>query len=266
MSIDGYVWTLEAPGSALVRVPRSWPDPPEGFALLAVLGTGVCHTDLGFADGEVAPKAGLPLVLGHEIVGRVLRVGGAQHRDLLERRVLAPAVSPCGKCAACKRGRPTSCPAGRMPGTTSRKSGPNSRRSLAISCAEQTTPSNPLCRARLARRRTWSPTGAASPKDGKSSSLRLVSMVTAITLVAGETLFAASPAARRREHPAHRRELVEIVVVIIENEATVKRFYPEGDRIRFQPANANMSPIIVRKAEFKSVDIIGIVVGVYRKL
>lgn len=116
MSIDGYVWTLEAPGSALVRVPRSWPDPPEGFALLAVLGTGVCHTDLGFADGEVAPKAGLPLVLGHEIVGRVLRVGAAQHRDLLERRVLAPAVSPCGKCAACKRGRPTSCPSGRMPG------------------------------------------------------------------------------------------------------------------------------------------------------
>ena len=38
------------------------------------------------------------------------------------------------------------------------------------------------------------------------------------------------------------------------------------DRIRFQPANSNMAPIIVRKADFKSVDIIGIVVGVYRKL
>jgi len=58
----------------------------------------------------------------------------------------------------------------------------------------------------------------------------------------------------------------EIVVAMIEGEATVKRYFPEGDRIRFQPANSNMAPIYVRKAEFKSVDIIGIVVGVYRKL
>ena len=58
----------------------------------------------------------------------------------------------------------------------------------------------------------------------------------------------------------------DIVVAMIEGEATVKRYYPEGDCIRFQPANSNMQPIIVRLAEFKSVDIIGIVVGVYRKL
>jgi repressor LexA len=58
----------------------------------------------------------------------------------------------------------------------------------------------------------------------------------------------------------------DIVVAMIEGEATVKRYYPDGDSIRFQPANSNMQPIIVRKAEFKSVDIIGIVVGVYRKL
>jgi repressor LexA len=58
----------------------------------------------------------------------------------------------------------------------------------------------------------------------------------------------------------------DIVVAMIEGEATVKRYFPEGDRIRFQPANSNMSPIIVLRSEFKSVDIIGIVVGVYRKL
>lgn len=58
----------------------------------------------------------------------------------------------------------------------------------------------------------------------------------------------------------------EIVVAMIEGEATVKRYYPEGDKIRFQPANANMRPIMVNRADFKSVDIIGIVVGVYRKL
>jgi repressor LexA len=58
----------------------------------------------------------------------------------------------------------------------------------------------------------------------------------------------------------------EIVVAMIEGEATVKRYFPEGDVIRFQPANQNMTPIFVRKADFRTVDIIGIVVGVYRKI
>ena len=58
----------------------------------------------------------------------------------------------------------------------------------------------------------------------------------------------------------------EIVVAMIEGEATVKRYYPEGDRIRFQPANSNMEPIYVARSEMREVDIIGIVVGVYRKL
>ena len=58
----------------------------------------------------------------------------------------------------------------------------------------------------------------------------------------------------------------ETVVVMIEDEATVKRYYPEGETIRFQPANAAMEPILVRKRDFKSVNILGIVIGVYRKL
>ena len=58
----------------------------------------------------------------------------------------------------------------------------------------------------------------------------------------------------------------EIVVAMIEGEATVKRFYPEGDRIRFQPANARMEPIFVEKSSFRQTDILGIVVGVYRKM
>jgi repressor LexA len=58
----------------------------------------------------------------------------------------------------------------------------------------------------------------------------------------------------------------EIVVALIEDEATCKRFYPEGDRIRFQPANDQMAPIYVEKAEFKQTMILGKVVGVYRKM
>jgi repressor LexA len=56
----------------------------------------------------------------------------------------------------------------------------------------------------------------------------------------------------------------DIVVAMIEGEATVKRFYPEKDHIRFQPANSAMEAIIVERSSFRSVDIIGVVVGVYR--
>ena len=58
----------------------------------------------------------------------------------------------------------------------------------------------------------------------------------------------------------------EIVVAMIEGEATVKFYFPEGTRIRFQPANARLEPIFVDKASFRQTDILGVVVGVYRKV
>ncbi|HEY2028697.1 MAG TPA: transcriptional repressor LexA [Myxococcales bacterium] len=58
----------------------------------------------------------------------------------------------------------------------------------------------------------------------------------------------------------------EIVVAMIEDEATVKRFYPEGDRVRFQPSNPRLKPIYVHRDEFRETQIIGVVVGVYRKM
>ena len=58
----------------------------------------------------------------------------------------------------------------------------------------------------------------------------------------------------------------DIVVALIEDEATVKRYYPEGDRIRFQPSNAKMKPIYVRREDFRETQIIGLVVGVYRRV
>ena len=58
----------------------------------------------------------------------------------------------------------------------------------------------------------------------------------------------------------------EIIVAMIEGEATCKRYYHEGDRIRLQPANASMEPIYVSRDEFRSVGILGKVVGVYRRM
>jgi repressor LexA len=58
----------------------------------------------------------------------------------------------------------------------------------------------------------------------------------------------------------------EIVVALIDDEATVKRVYFEGDRVRFQPSNPRMAPIYVRKDDFKSTMILGVVVGLYRRI
>lgn len=58
----------------------------------------------------------------------------------------------------------------------------------------------------------------------------------------------------------------EIVVAMIEGEATVKRFRPGEEAVEFVPSNAAMAPIVVRRSELRSVDILGVVVGVYRKL
>src|SRR6202451_3448571 len=58
----------------------------------------------------------------------------------------------------------------------------------------------------------------------------------------------------------------EIVVALIGDEATVKYFFPEKDYIRFQPANGKMAPILVRATDFGPTMLLGVVVGVYRKL
>jgi repressor LexA len=58
----------------------------------------------------------------------------------------------------------------------------------------------------------------------------------------------------------------EIVVAMIEGEATVKRYFPEGDRIRLQPSNPRLQPIYVRRADARSAQILGVAVGVFRNL
>jgi len=58
----------------------------------------------------------------------------------------------------------------------------------------------------------------------------------------------------------------EIVVVLVDDEATVKRFYPEGDRIRLQPSNPGMEPIYVHRDDFRSTSVLGVVVGMYRQM
>lgn len=65
--------------------------------------------------------------------------------------------------------------------------------------------------------------------------------------------------------PQTTAEKKDIVVAMLDDEATVKWFYPEDDHIRLQPANPDMEPILIYP-EDGDVTIIGKVIGVYRQL
>ena len=58
----------------------------------------------------------------------------------------------------------------------------------------------------------------------------------------------------------------DVVVALIGDEATVKYYYPEKDYVRFEPANSQMAPILVRASDFRPTMLLGVVVGVYRRL
>lgn len=67
-----------------------------------------------------------------------------------------------------------------------------------------------------------------------------------------------------RKQPVAERG--DIVVALIGDEATVKYYHPEKDYVRFQPANSQMAPILVRASDFRSTMLLGKVVGVFRRL
>lgn len=87
------------------------PDPVagEGEVLIEVAACGICHTDLSFTDHGIPTMKDPPLVLGHEISGRVKALGPGAEGFAEGDPVLLPAVYGCGECRACKSGRENLC-------------------------------------------------------------------------------------------------------------------------------------------------------------
>jgi alcohol dehydrogenase, propanol-preferring len=91
---------------------REWPvpEPRDRQVQLRVLACAVCRTDLHIVDGEL-PNPKLPLIIGHEIVGRVTRVGERVSLLSVGQRVGVPWLGwTDGECFYCRSGRENLCP------------------------------------------------------------------------------------------------------------------------------------------------------------
>jgi propanol-preferring alcohol dehydrogenase len=100
---------LERPGEPLKLVERPDPLPGDGEVRVRVAACGVCRTDLHVVDGEL-PKPKLPIVPGHEIVGRIDAVGGGADSLKAGIRVGIPWLGrTCGHCPYCREGRENLC-------------------------------------------------------------------------------------------------------------------------------------------------------------
>jgi propanol-preferring alcohol dehydrogenase len=92
-------------------VAAEWPDPAPsaGEILIKVSACGVCHTELDEIEGRMPPPR-LPIVLGHQVVGRVAALGaGAGAFRPGDRVGVAWIFSACGICEFCRRGEETLC-------------------------------------------------------------------------------------------------------------------------------------------------------------
>lgn len=105
-------------GGPLQAAELPTPLPGPGELRLRVLACAVCRTDLHVIDGEL-PDPRLPLVLGHEIVGRVEALGPGATRFRIGERVGVPWLGgACGTCRYCRRGQENLCEAARFTGYT----------------------------------------------------------------------------------------------------------------------------------------------------
>jgi propanol-preferring alcohol dehydrogenase len=159
---------LTHPGAPLSAAELPLPEPGPGELRLRVAACGVCRTDLHVADGEL-PDPKLPLVLGHEIVGRVDALGPGVTRFRLGDRVGVPWLGwTDGTCRFCRSGRENLCERASFTGYH-RDGGyaeaavADERFAFPIPQAYGDAEAAPLLCAGLIGHRAWAPVRAASP-------------------------------------------------------------------------------------------------------
>jgi propanol-preferring alcohol dehydrogenase len=107
---------LDEPGRPLRAAELPTPEAGAGQVLVRVAACGVCRTDLHVVDGEL-PEPKLPLMPGHQIVGRVTAVGGDVDGPSEGDRVGVPWLGwTCGECRYCRSDRENLCDRARFTG------------------------------------------------------------------------------------------------------------------------------------------------------
>jgi alcohol dehydrogenase, propanol-preferring len=100
---------LDRPGTPLAMHERPAPSPGPGDILIEIEACGVCRTDLHVVDGDL-PDPKLPIVPGHEIVGRVAAHGPGVSTPAIDSRVGVPWLGwTCGVCPYCRSDRENLC-------------------------------------------------------------------------------------------------------------------------------------------------------------
>lgn len=103
------IMTLGEAGPALKAVQLPDPAPAEKEILVKVSACGVCHTDIDEIEGRTPPRV-LPVIPGHQIVGRVEENGpGAGRFEVGDRVGIAWIHSACGTCRFCMAGEENLC-------------------------------------------------------------------------------------------------------------------------------------------------------------
>jgi len=99
---------LDAPGKRLRLVERPLPEPGPGQVRVKITACGVCRTDLHVADGDIHGL--LPIIPGHEIVGRIDALGRGVKDFAVGDRVGVPWLGQtCGHCPCCRSHRENLC-------------------------------------------------------------------------------------------------------------------------------------------------------------
>jgi propanol-preferring alcohol dehydrogenase len=157
---------LTAPRTPLELRDLPVPEPGPGQLRVRVAACGVCRTDLHVADGDL-PRPKLPLVLGHEVVGRVEALGAGVARFALGDRVGIPWLGwTCGTCRACTSGRENLCARARftgydLDGGYAETALADARYAFPLPAGYSDAEAAPLLCAGLIGYRAWAPVRAA---------------------------------------------------------------------------------------------------------
>lgn len=113
-----FAMQLNAPNQKLNLVRLPIPKPYDNEILIKVEACAVCRTDLHIIDGEIK-NVSFPIILGHQVIGRVTKIGRGVKYITLNQRIGVPWLgNSCGKCKYCLLGQENLCDLAKYTGCT----------------------------------------------------------------------------------------------------------------------------------------------------